>query len=194
MQPRDRHVGALLDPEETAMAGDDGPRCRPRIRARPHPRRGMCVSWRRLALGVSSDDDRCRLVVAHGDAFHWIVAGSPGTGVTGFASRQGLGRGFICRAASLYGPATDYDVVEFLYTLSDTCVDVLEVTAAGVLLMDDAASLQIVAASSPGMWELELFEAESEEGPCADAHRNGESCKRGRSKPLASRSSSCAMH
>jgi GAF domain-containing protein len=70
--------------------------------------------------------------------------------------------------------ADDYDVVEFLYRLTERCVDVLEVAAAGVLLQDPERDLDVVAASSHEMRVLELFEVQAREGPCWEAFVSGE--------------------
>jgi GAF domain-containing protein len=68
----------------------------------------------------------------------------------------------------------DYDIVEFLYRLTERCVDVLEVAAAGVLLQDPERDLDVVAASSHEMRGLELFEVQAREGPCWEAFVTGE--------------------
>ena len=68
----------------------------------------------------------------------------------------------------------DYDVVDLLTGLTDRCVSLLGVTAAGVMLVSPAGSLGLVASSSEAMRLLELFELQAEEGPCLDAFRTGE--------------------
>ncbi len=68
----------------------------------------------------------------------------------------------------------DYDVVDLLTGLADRCVDVLGVSAAGVMLASPAGSLGLVASSSEAMRLLELFELQAQEGPCLDAFRTGE--------------------
>jgi GAF domain-containing protein len=57
--------------------------------------------------------------------------------------------------------------------LSDRCVDVLDVQAAGVMLVSPAGELRVVASSSSLMRGLELFEEQFEEGPCPDCYRTG---------------------
>jgi hypothetical protein len=52
----------------------------------------------------------------------------------------------------------DYDVVELLTGLADRCVDLLGVSAAGVMLASPAGSLGLRASSSEAMRLLELFE------------------------------------
>ena len=68
----------------------------------------------------------------------------------------------------------DYDVVDLLTGLADRCVDLLGVSAAGVMLASPAGSLGLVASSSEAMRLLELFELQQQEGPCLDAFRTGE--------------------
>ena len=68
----------------------------------------------------------------------------------------------------------DYDVVDLLTGLADRCVNVLGVSAAGVMLASPAGSLGLVASSSEAMRLLELFELQAQEGPCLDAFRTGE--------------------
>jgi GAF domain-containing protein len=68
----------------------------------------------------------------------------------------------------------DYDVVDLLTGLADRCVDLLGVSAAGVMLASPAGSLALVASSSEAMRLLELFELQEQEGPCLDAFRTGE--------------------
>jgi serine phosphatase RsbU (regulator of sigma subunit)/GAF domain-containing protein len=68
----------------------------------------------------------------------------------------------------------DFDVVELLSRLSDRCVEVLDVAAAGLMLAYPGGDLRVMASSSEAMRLLELFELQSEEGPCPDCYRTGE--------------------
>jgi GAF domain-containing protein len=68
----------------------------------------------------------------------------------------------------------DYDVVDMLTGLADRCVRLLEVSAAGVMLVTPAGDLNLVASSSEAMRLLELFELQAQEGPCLDAFRTGQ--------------------
>ena len=67
----------------------------------------------------------------------------------------------------------DFDVVDLLYELVYTCVDVLDASAAGLLLASKNGQLHIVAASSEGARILELFQIQNQEGPCLDCFRSG---------------------
>jgi transcriptional regulator with GAF, ATPase, and Fis domain len=62
----------------------------------------------------------------------------------------------------------DFDAIEFLHVLADRCVSLLEVSAAGLLLTDQRGALRVVAASSEETRLLELFQLQSDEGPCLD--------------------------
>jgi GAF domain-containing protein len=68
----------------------------------------------------------------------------------------------------------DFDVVELLTLLADRCVEVLEVGAAGLMLASPRGDLRVMASSSETMRLLELFELQSQEGPCLDCFRSGE--------------------
>lgn len=66
----------------------------------------------------------------------------------------------------------DFDLIDFLHTLTERCVQVLGVAAAGLLLTDGQGTLQVVAASSERTRLLELFQLQTDEGPCLDCFRS----------------------
>ncbi len=68
---------------------------------------------------------------------------------------------------------TDFDVVELLTLVADRCVDVLDVAAAGLMLVSADGELRVLASSSEAMRVLELFEVQADEGPCVDCYRTG---------------------
>ena len=68
----------------------------------------------------------------------------------------------------------DFDVVEVLTLLTDRCVEVLDVAAAGLMLAYPGGELRVMASSSEAMRVLELFEVQAQEGPCLDCHRTGQ--------------------
>src|ERR1700749_4119140 len=68
----------------------------------------------------------------------------------------------------------DYDVVDLLTGLATRCVTLLDVSAAGGMLVAPKGGLGLVASSSEAMRLLELFELQAQEGPCLDAFRTGE--------------------
>ncbi len=65
----------------------------------------------------------------------------------------------------------DFDVIDFLDTLAQASVDLLGVTAAGILLADHTGTLNLIAASSQQACVLELSLLQNAEGPCLDAYR-----------------------
>src|SRR2546421_513315 len=67
----------------------------------------------------------------------------------------------------------DFDVVDLLTLLADRCVEVLDVRAAGLMLMGPDGDLKVMASSSEAMRVLELFELQASEGPCLDCFRTG---------------------
>src|ERR1700761_5685535 len=67
-----------------------------------------------------------------------------------------------------------YDLMEFLQTLTDRCVGLLEVDAAGLLLADGRGALRLVAASTEQARVVELFQIQNDEGPCLDCYRTGQ--------------------
>jgi GAF domain-containing protein len=67
----------------------------------------------------------------------------------------------------------DFDVIDFLHVLTTRSVDLLDVSAAGLLLADPRGELRVVAASSEAARVLELFQLQSDQGPCLDCFRSG---------------------
>jgi GAF domain-containing protein len=67
-----------------------------------------------------------------------------------------------------------FDLMEFLQTLTERCVELLEVEAAGLLLADGRGTLQLVAASTEKARVAELFQIQHDEGPCPDCYRTGQ--------------------
>jgi transcriptional regulator with GAF, ATPase, and Fis domain len=82
-----------------------------------------------------------------------------------------LARTFVELADTL---VADYDVVDFLSTLSERCVELLETVEVGLVLLDRRGGLQVMASSTERMRVAELFEVQNEEGPCFDCQRRGE--------------------
>jgi len=67
----------------------------------------------------------------------------------------------------------DFDVVDLLTTLSDRCVEVLDVSAAGIMLVAPDGHLQVMCSSDENMRVVELFELQSQEGPCLECYHSG---------------------
>ncbi|HUQ40842.1 MAG TPA: GAF and ANTAR domain-containing protein [Acidimicrobiales bacterium] len=79
-------------------------------------------------------------------------------------------RTFVQLADSL---VDEFDIIDLLTMLADRCVELLDVTAAGILLADGDGKLRVMAASSEAVRLLELFQLQNDEGPCLEAHSGG---------------------
>jgi GAF domain-containing protein len=64
-----------------------------------------------------------------------------------------------------------FDLSDLLYGLTATCVELLDVDTAGLLLADEDGRLHTVASSHEGTRLLELFQLQADEGPCVDCFR-----------------------
>ena len=67
----------------------------------------------------------------------------------------------------------DFDVIDFLHVLTDRSAQLLDVSAAGLLLADQRGELRVVAASSEAARLLELLQVQLGQGPCLDCFRSG---------------------
>ncbi|MGW3105049.1 GAF domain-containing protein [Streptomyces sp. NPDC001100] len=67
----------------------------------------------------------------------------------------------------------DFDVIDLLHRLSARCVELLDVSAAGILLVDAHGELQTIAASDEHTRLLELFALQHDQGPCVECYRTG---------------------
>src|SRR5450756_2000505 len=68
----------------------------------------------------------------------------------------------------------DFDIIDFLHVLTSRSVELLDVSAAGLLLADPRGELRVVAASSEAARLLELFQLQIDQGPCLDCFRTGQ--------------------
>ncbi|GAA2167848.1 GAF and ANTAR domain-containing protein [Pedococcus bigeumensis] len=68
----------------------------------------------------------------------------------------------------------DFDVIEFLETLTNNTAKVSSANSAGLLLTNPQGQLQYVASSSESIKLLELFQLQYREGPCLDCFHSGE--------------------
>ncbi|MFL6240225.1 MAG: GAF and ANTAR domain-containing protein [Actinomycetes bacterium] len=67
----------------------------------------------------------------------------------------------------------DFDIIEFLNLLTQTCVDLLGAGAAGILLADTRGLLRVMGASSETAQLLELLQLQDDHGPCVESVRTG---------------------
>lgn len=93
--------------------------------------------------------------------------------VTG-AAPEDLGQAFVELADSL---VTDFDSADLMHRLTEHCVELLTVDAAGLLLAEPAGerpSLRLVASSTEHARVLDLFQLQEERGPSLECYRTGE--------------------
>jgi transcriptional regulator with GAF, ATPase, and Fis domain len=67
----------------------------------------------------------------------------------------------------------DFDLVEFLASLTERVVALEIASEVGILLVDESGDLQFLAASHERTQMLELFQVQTEEGPCQDCFTTG---------------------
>ncbi|KRE25751.1 transcriptional regulator [Mycobacterium sp. Soil538] len=67
----------------------------------------------------------------------------------------------------------DFDVVDLLTELTERSANLLDVAAAGFLLADPFDRLHIVAATTQQARDLELFQLQTDQGPCVDCYTTG---------------------
>ena len=67
-----------------------------------------------------------------------------------------------------------FDVVGLFDDLAGACVELLEVTAAGLMLVDPAGRLRVMASSNERSRLLELLEIQNDAGPCLDCYHSGQ--------------------
>lgn len=69
--------------------------------------------------------------------------------------------------------ADEFDPLELLTRLVSRTVELLDVSAAGLMMSDQRGGLQVLASSSEEVRLLELFELQGDEGPCLECFRSG---------------------
>lgn len=67
----------------------------------------------------------------------------------------------------------EHDITDVLYALTTTSVELLDVDSAGLLLADEHGRLETVASSHEDTRLLELFQLQTDEGPCVDCFSRG---------------------
>jgi GAF domain-containing protein len=66
-----------------------------------------------------------------------------------------------------------YDVVDLLQTLVDTCAELLDASAAGIMLADGSGELAVVASTSERSMLVETMQLSSGAGPCVECFTTG---------------------
>lgn len=85
-------------------------------------------------------------------------------------SEQRLTRVFVELADTL---VDEFDALDFLSTLTERSVELLNADAAGVILIDVHGVLHVVASTSDQAQLLELLELQNDEGPCLECLETG---------------------
>ncbi|WP_137148169.1 GAF and ANTAR domain-containing protein [Mycolicibacterium sp. CR10] len=67
----------------------------------------------------------------------------------------------------------DFDVVDLLTELTERCAQLLDVAAAGFLLADSFDQLHLLAATTEQARALEVFQLQTDQGPCMDCYATG---------------------
>ena len=98
-----------------------------------------------------------------------MPAGSTLKGMSVTRERQ-LVETFVDLADTL---VADFDVIDFLHTLAKRSVQLLDVDAAGIMLINQRGNLHAAASSTENARLLELFEMQTDAGPCVDCCRTG---------------------
>jgi GAF domain-containing protein len=68
----------------------------------------------------------------------------------------------------------DFDLLELLVLLVERSVELLDASAAGVLLADEQGQLRLMASTSEAIELVELFQVQNDQGPCFDCYHTGE--------------------
>jgi transcriptional regulator with GAF, ATPase, and Fis domain len=67
----------------------------------------------------------------------------------------------------------EFDTAEYLHTFTLRIADLVDASAVGILLADGKGRLQFTAASDESARAVEIFQAQTHEGPCEQAYRTG---------------------
>jgi transcriptional regulator with GAF, ATPase, and Fis domain len=87
------------------------------------------------------------------------------------AREQRLAEVFVELADTL---VEEFDVLDFLQTLTERSVELVDTDAAGLMLNDQRGNLQVIAYTDESARLLELFELQKAEGPCLDCFATGQ--------------------
>ncbi len=68
----------------------------------------------------------------------------------------------------------EFDVLDLLALLVDRSVELLDASAAGILLVESGGGLRLMASTSEAIELVELFQLQNHEGPCLDCYRSGQ--------------------
>jgi transcriptional regulator with GAF, ATPase, and Fis domain len=88
------------------------------------------------------------------------------------AREQRLAQVFVEFADTL---VEEFDVVDFLQTLTERAVELIDADSAGLMLDNQRGRLQVVAYTDEPTRLLELLELQNDEGPCMECFATGQS-------------------
>jgi len=94
-----------------------------------------------------------------------------GDGSAGESWENRVAQAFVSLADTI---VDEFDLAKYLHTLVEQCVDLLEVSAAGVLLADQRGGVRLAAASSEKAALLEQFSADTLDGPSVECLHTGQ--------------------
>jgi hypothetical protein len=93
------------------------------------------------------------------------------TSPTSGAREPALLDAFVVLADTL---VDEYDVIDLLHHLVDSCTELLATDTAGILLSDGRGQLQVAAYSTEAVRRLERFQLKVNQGPCLDCFHTGQ--------------------
>jgi GAF domain-containing protein len=67
----------------------------------------------------------------------------------------------------------DFDAFDLLNVLVERCVDLLGVSAAGLMFADGGEQLRLAVSSSESARLMDLYQLQNDEGPCLECYRTG---------------------
>jgi GAF domain-containing protein len=68
----------------------------------------------------------------------------------------------------------EFDLIDFLHTLTERAASLINASAVGLLLADERGRLEFMAASTESAKLVELLQLQAQEGPCLEAFGTGE--------------------
>ena len=68
----------------------------------------------------------------------------------------------------------EFDALDFMHTLTERAVELLDADAAGLILSDPRGRLQVVATTHHDAQVLEVFQIQNDEGPCLECFLTGQ--------------------
>ncbi|GLY05059.1 GAF and ANTAR domain-containing protein [Actinoplanes sp. NBRC 101535] len=68
----------------------------------------------------------------------------------------------------------EFDLLDFLHMLTDRARSLVDAAAAGLMLADERGRLEFMAGSDENVRLIELFQLQTDQGPCLEAYRTGQ--------------------